>query len=450
MTLTNQGNAALNITSVAASPQFAVATNNCPATVNALANCTITVTFTPTASGAQSGTLTITDSAAGSPHIVGLSGTGVGSPSISVSPASLIFSNQQVGVASTQQSIVISNSGSPMTISSIDITAGDFAKTSNCPLSPSTLATNSNCSISVIFTPTAVGTRSATITINDNAGAGQQTVPVSGTGIGLPAVTLSPTSLTFANQNVGTSSASQPVTLTNSGGGPLAISSIQPTAGYSQTNNCGNNLDAGASCTINVSFVPTVIGTQAGSISISDSAAGSPHSISTTGVGLGAQPTFSPTSLDFGSVAVGTPTTGPAVTLTNTGNVTMNITSFQINNPPYSQTNNCPSTLAPSRQLHHHRRLQPDRRRHAKRNAGCLHQWNQRRHGGTGSDRRWLRAGRGIESGIAEFRQRRPSVPPARYRPSPSPAPAAPLSPSPTSPSAEPAITARPTPVPLL
>ncbi len=348
VTLTNQGNAALTITSVAASSQFAVATNNCPATVNALANCAITVTFTPAASGAQSGTLTITDSAAGSPHIVGLSGTGVGSPSISVSPASLIFSNQQVGVASTQQSIVISNSGSPMLITSIGITAGDFSKTSNCPLSPSTLATNGSCSIGVIFTPTAVGTRSATITINDNAGAGQQTVPVSGTGIGLPAVTLSSTSLTFADQNVSTSSASQPVTLTNSGGGPLAIGSIQPTAGYAQTNNCGNSLDAGASCTINVSFVPTVIGTQAGSIGISDSAAGSPHSISATGVGLGAQPTFSPTSLDFGSVAVGTPTTGPAVTLTNTGNVTMNITNFQINTPPYSQTNNCASTLAPA------------------------------------------------------------------------------------------------------
>jgi hypothetical protein len=348
VTLTNQGNAALTITSVTASSPFAVATNNCPATVNALANCTITLTFTPTASGAQNGTLTITDSAAGNPHIVGLSGTGVGSPSIALNPASLIFSNQQVGIASTQQSIVISNSGSPMLISSIGISAGDFAQTNNCSIAPSPLGTNGSCSIGVIFNPTAIGTRSATITINDNAGAGQQTVPVSGTGIGLPVVTLSPTTLTFANQNVGTSSTSQPVTLTNTGGGPLAINSIQPSAGYAQTNNCGNNLDAGASCTINVSFVPTIIGTQAGSVSISDSAAGSPHSISTTGVGLGAQPAFSPTSLAFGAVAVGTPTTAPAVTLSNTGNVTMNITNFQINDPPYSQTNNCPSTLAPN------------------------------------------------------------------------------------------------------
>jgi hypothetical protein len=346
ITLANLGNAALNITNVVASSQFAVAANTCPATVNALANCTITVTFTPTASGSQSGTLTVTDSAAGSPHIVGLFGTGVGSPSISINPASLIFSNQQVGVASTPQSIVITNSGSPMLISSIGISAGDFIQTNNC----STLPTNSSCSIGVTFTPTAVGTRSATITINDDAGAGRQTVPVSGTGTGagLPAVTLSQTSLAFANQNVSTSSASQPVTLTNSGQGPLAISSIQASAGYSQTNNCGNNLAAGASCTINVSFVPIVIGTQTGSISITDNAAGSPHSISTTGVGLGAQPTLSPTSLDFGLVAVGAPATGPAVTLTNNGNVTMNISSFQISNPPYSQSNNCPASLAPA------------------------------------------------------------------------------------------------------
>ena len=75
VTMTNTGNAGLNISSITASQPFAQ-TNNCPALLAAAANCTINVTFQPTVSGNATGALTIMDSASGSPHIVGLSGTG--------------------------------------------------------------------------------------------------------------------------------------------------------------------------------------------------------------------------------------------------------------------------------------------------------------------------------------------------------------------------------------
>jgi hypothetical protein len=75
ITLTNNGNLALNITSITASGDFAE-TNTCGASVPASMNCTISVTFTPTATGARNGTITITDNANGSPRTVSLTGTG--------------------------------------------------------------------------------------------------------------------------------------------------------------------------------------------------------------------------------------------------------------------------------------------------------------------------------------------------------------------------------------
>src|SRR5256885_16904400 len=88
---------------------------------------------------------------------------------------------------------------------------GDFGQTNNCPLSPSTLAANGTCTINVTFSPTATGSRSATLTVTDNASNSPQTAGVSGTGIAPPS--LSPASLTFGNQNHGATSAAQAVTI---------------------------------------------------------------------------------------------------------------------------------------------------------------------------------------------------------------------------------------------
>lgn len=106
------------------------------------------------------------------------------------------------------------------------------------------------------------------------------------TGGSAPNVLLSPTSLTFTALNVGVTSASQPVTLTNNGTATLTISSITATGDFAQSNNCGATLAISTSCTINVTFTPTNAGSRTGSISIVDNAAGSPHLVALTGVGL--------------------------------------------------------------------------------------------------------------------------------------------------------------------
>ncbi len=122
------------------------------------------------------------------------------------------------------------------------------------------------------------------------------------TGIGsAPAVTLAPTSLKFAGVLTGMSSAPKGVKLTNSGAGPLVISSITASGDYSETDNCVSSspLAGGASCNITVTFSPTVTGTMTGAITINDNGVnGAPHRIPVSGSGL-VTIAVSPVSLVF-------------------------------------------------------------------------------------------------------------------------------------------------------
>jgi HYDIN/CFA65/VesB-like, Ig-like domain len=104
---------------------------------------------------------------------------------------------------------------------------------------------------------------------------------------GAPKVTLSPTSLTFIGQVVGTTSPMQAVTLTNSGTASLTISSITPSGDFAVTHNCGASLAASASCSITVSFAPLSGGAESGSVSIADNATGSPQTVTFAGTGMG-------------------------------------------------------------------------------------------------------------------------------------------------------------------
>ena len=154
--------------------------------------------------------------------------------------------------------------------------------------------------------------------------------------IGLaPVATPSPTSLVFGNQNVGSTSAPQAITLTNTGNAPLAVSSIAVTgtnAGdFGQTNNCSTYMVPGAYCTINVTFSPAATGGRVGAVTITDNASNSPQNVGLTGTGVIPQvPTvsLSPGSLSFGNQAVTTTSAIETSTLTNTGTGTLTISSI--------------------------------------------------------------------------------------------------------------------------
>jgi hypothetical protein len=187
ITLTNSGNAALSITGItfsgANSNDFSQS-NNCGASVAADANCTISVTFTPSASGIRSASLSIADNASGSPQTVALSGAGTSaSGTVSLSPNNIAFSSEPVDMTSAGETVTLTNNGSTiLSITSIAVTganASDFAQNNTCG---SSVAAGANCTIVVLFTPSASGARSAAISITDNATGSPQAVSLSGTG----------------------------------------------------------------------------------------------------------------------------------------------------------------------------------------------------------------------------------------------------------------------------
>jgi hypothetical protein len=197
---------------------------------------------------------------------------------IQFSPTSLDFGTVTQGVASSPQTITVTDTGdAALTISSVKVTgtnSADFSESNTCSGS---LAPGSNCAITIIFTPSIGGTEAAFITLNDNAPGSPQLVNIAGTGASSsPQVSLFPSIVVFMGTPVGSTSPPQTITLINNGSGPLTITSITVTGGakkdFSETNDCGTSVPANGSCSIDVTFTPTVAGTRAASITIVDNA----------------------------------------------------------------------------------------------------------------------------------------------------------------------------------
>lgn len=273
--------------------------------------------------------------------------------SVSLSANNLTFGPQQVNTTSPAQKVTLTNTGSvALGIASLTVTGtntGDFVQTNTCG---TFVAVGSSCTISVIFTPTAAGARAASVSITDNATGSPQLITLTGTGV-VPVVSLSPTSLLFGNQAVGTTSTARKVTLQNTGPGTLTINGIAVTGtnslDFAQTNTCTSPMAVGAACTINVTFRPAAPGARNASVSITDNGSGSPQVVALTGTGLGPVATFSATSESFGNQVVGTTSAAKTVTLTNTGNAALNLTSTTIKgtNPgDFAQTNTCGTSVA--------------------------------------------------------------------------------------------------------
>ncbi len=314
ISLANTGSLTLNITSIVPSGDFAVTT--CGSSLAGGASCTISVTFTPTAAGVRTGTITITDSVASSPQKVTLTGNGVAGLAATVSPTSLSFGNQTQGTMSAAQSVTLTNTGSAtLTINGFSLggaNPSDFTLSSaNCKQSQS-LAVGSSCAFAIGFAPLAVGNLSATLQILDNSAQSPRNVPLTGVGLAPPTVALSPTSLNFAAQIVGSTSSGQSITLTTSGSGTLAISSISTSSSdFRASNNCGSSVAGGASCTITVTFNPIAPGNRTGILVIVDNATVSPQMASLSG--LGTDFSISPAA---GSPNSATVTSGQSATYT--------------------------------------------------------------------------------------------------------------------------------------
>ena len=287
VTLTNTGTSSLTLTNIRVSGgnhgDYSQ-TNTCGSSLAANASCTINVVFTPTKTGSRTASLGVTDNAAGSPQSVPLSGTGT-APTVTLSPASLNFSGVLVGKSSSTQSVTVTNSGNAsLTVSDIDAT-GDFSETDNCTAAQ--VAAGSSCTITVTFSPTVAWSRGGSIAITDNAyNDPQQVILLVGMGNSGATASVTPSSLSFGNETLGTSSAAKTITLSNTGSAALNLNSILASGDYSQTNNCPAALNAGTNCTINVTFAPSNTGSRTGEITVNDTDPAFLQTVSLSGSGV--------------------------------------------------------------------------------------------------------------------------------------------------------------------
>jgi hypothetical protein len=203
-------------------------------------------------------------------------------PAVALSPASLSFPTQLVFTSSTPQCVTLTNTGTAtLDITSI-VASSSFFELNGCG---SSLAAGAHCNIKVFFSPHARGTVTGTVTITDNASNSPQAITLSGAGT---RVGLSPATVSFDPQTVGTTSAAQTVTMTNYGGRVLnlgfGLSGSNP-GDFAQTNTCGNSLAAGASCTISVTFTPQAKGSRNATLNVVDNGGGSPQVVTLKGYG---------------------------------------------------------------------------------------------------------------------------------------------------------------------
>jgi hypothetical protein len=206
-------------------------------------------------------------------------------------------------------------------------------------------------SVDVLFAPTTVRYLRVNVTANTGWPAGQVSsfeVYPTASGSGPATLSTSPTSLTYAATPVNTNSDWQMVTVTNTGTGPATLSSIAASGDFTVTSTCGASLAPGANCVATVTFHPSAAGTRTGALTITSTASNSPTTVALSGTGAAtgsATLSANPASVAFSATAVGTVSGASQVTITNTGSATASVTAVAVT-AQFAQTDNC-ATLAP-------------------------------------------------------------------------------------------------------
>ena len=255
-----------------------------------------------------------------------VSGTGVvGVPIAVVTPAAINFGNQSVGTTGVARAVSIGNTGdAPLGFTGGIVLTGANASDFSVGECSSTVAPQGGCTVLVKFAPQSVGNKTAALTINDNAAGSPQTVMLTGVATATPQVQVSPTSWGFAPQSVGSQSAAETIAVTNVG--TLSVNFTQNisitgtnASDFSETScNLQVALQPGAQCNINVVFTPGGAGNRAATLTVTDNAAGSPQTVTLSGMGLQANAQLNQTSLQFVNQSVGT-SSGQTVIVTSAG-----------------------------------------------------------------------------------------------------------------------------------
>ena len=328
ITLKNSGNTSATITAISATGTGFSATGlSVPLTLAANQSTSFTAQYAPSTTGNTSGSILITSTANDPTVSIALSGTGV-QGNLTASPTSINFGSLLVG-ASGSVSVTLKNTGT----ASVAISQGSVSGTgfSITGLAAQTLTTGQSTSFTAKFAPTTAGSATGSVSIVSNAPGSPLVIALSGLGTASqPQLTISPASVTFGSVSVG-STVSQTVTLTNPGNAALTVTQAVPSGtGFSMSGaSMPMTINAGSSASFTAKFSPPTVGSDAGGISIVSNAPGSPAVIALSGVGIEGQLGASPSSVNFGSVAVGSNGT-QSITLTNSGSASVTISQATV------------------------------------------------------------------------------------------------------------------------
>ncbi len=335
-TVTNTGGASVTISQVAISGTgFSFTGITTPATLTSGQSATFTVTFTATSAGSASGSVTVTSNASNPSLIIPLSGTGVAPGTLGSNPTSLSFGSVTVGNKQSLSETVTNTGGASVTISQVAISGTGFGFSGIT--TPVTLTSGQSATFTVTFTPASAGAVSGSVSVTSNASNPSLSIPLSGTGVAPGVLGSNPTSLNFGSVTVGIKQ-SLSETVTNTGGASVTISQVAISGtGFSFTGiTTPVTLTSGQSATFTVTFTPTSAGSESGSVAVTSNASNPSLSIPLSGTGSAAvgQLTVNPTTLNLGSVVVGTSGSASG-SLTATGaNVT--VTAASSNNSVFS------------------------------------------------------------------------------------------------------------------
>jgi hypothetical protein len=265
---------------------------------------------------------------------------------LNASTTSVTFGSQGVGTSSSPRSVTLSAAG-PLDISKIVIT-GDFSESGNCVTGPM----SGQCVMSIVFKPTATGTRKGAVTLSDNGYfSSSLVINLQGTGIG---ASLSPATLSFGAQDAGTTSPAKTLTLTNYLSSSLRISATLGGANHhdfavQSSSTCPyptGRLAGNSHCTYNITFKPSVNGAESATLSVSDAAGTQKATLDGTGIGAA----LAPTALTFAPQDGGTTSAPQTVTLTNylSSSLSLSASITGTNHADFaiSHTSTCGSSLA--------------------------------------------------------------------------------------------------------
>jgi Abnormal spindle-like microcephaly-assoc'd, ASPM-SPD-2-Hydin len=285
VTISNTGNSSVAISQITESGAgFSNAALGLPLSLAAGQSTAFLVAFAPTTTGSFAGSITVVSNAANSPATISMSGTGV-QPQISVIPSSVTFGNVSVGVNNTQTITIRNPSTAAVSVTQASLAGTGF--TSSGLVLPLSIAPGGSSSFTVGFTPASATNYSGSVTLISNAPNSPMVVPLAGTGISTNLqLSVSPASLSFGSVTTGTS-ATQTVTISNTGNSSVAISQITESgAGFTNAGiGLPLSLAAGQSTSFLVGFSPATTGSLAGSITVVSNAANSPLMIALSGTG---------------------------------------------------------------------------------------------------------------------------------------------------------------------